>query len=328
MVILTRAGLPEIRRSLEHLSAQTISDRVQVVVVGPEVGDGPAPAEGALHSIIPVRCAELARAGDGLALGVAAASAAIVAMAEEHSLPDPAWAESLVAAHDGPWVAVGPELANANPRSPRSWAQLFADFGGAVAPAEPGEAQELPGHNTSYKRAALEHYGERLGEMLEMEWVLHDDLKERGGRLRCEPAARVSHLNPSTIRAQLSSEFVGGRVFGAYRARLRGWSPLRRLAYVAASPLVFAMRVRRSIALARRTPECPGVVRLFPSVMLGMIASTAGQAAGYLLGEGGAPRTRIRVELDRAAFLNRRDREEWEAGGTPAVARAAEPLVR
>src|SRR6202030_2494006 len=93
--------------------------------------------------------------GEAIAAAVRTATAPIVAYAEEHSYPEPAWAEHLVEAHKGPWGAVSPAIVNANPKTGMSWASLFADFSQFMDPATSGETESLPWHHVSYKRAIL-----------------------------------------------------------------------------------------------------------------------------------------------------------------------------
>src|SRR5262249_35044767 len=93
----------------------------------------------------------------GHAAGVRRASAPIVALAENHSFPEPGWAAALIQAHRAApsRAAVGPELGNANPERAVSWAYLFSYFGRWAEPAAAGIVEVLPGHNPSNKRDIL-----------------------------------------------------------------------------------------------------------------------------------------------------------------------------
>jgi hypothetical protein len=171
-----------------------------------------------------------------------------------------------------------------------------------VAPVDGGEASELPGHHTSYKRDALIAYGADLERMLEVEWVLQEDLRAAGARLLREPQAVSRHLNASRLESHLSSEFNGGRTFAANRARLRGWSTARRLVWVAGSPLMPLLRLARSLPHVRRS--YPGrSVRLLPALTLGLVANAIGQMLGYALGRGPATQKRLSFELGRHRHL-------------------------
>src|SRR5207244_2412948 len=121
--------------------------------------------------------------------GIRQAKAAIVALAEDHCFPDPQWAERLIASYQGPWTAVGPAVRNANPKTAVSCADLLIGYGPWLAPSSSREAEFLPGHNTSYKRAVLLEYGNRLDSMMQAETVLHWNLRSKGHRLFMESTA-------------------------------------------------------------------------------------------------------------------------------------------
>jgi hypothetical protein len=143
--------------------------------------------------------------------------------------------------------------------------------------------------------------------MLEVEWVLQDDLRARGERLFLEPRAVSWHLNVSRLGSALRSEYLGGRSFGGNRAQLRGWSPLRRLLYIAAGPLLPPVRLSRAVSDLRRSNpgRLPGVL---PALMIGLVANSIGQVVGYALGRGQAPRRRLSIELRRHRHLSARER--------------------
>ena len=56
-------------------------------------------------------------------------------MIEDHSYPEPEWAEALLRAHAGPWTVVGPAVANANPDYTASWVNYVLSYGGFAPPA-------------------------------------------------------------------------------------------------------------------------------------------------------------------------------------------------
>ena len=91
---------------------------------------------------------------DARVAGIWHARAPLVAICEDHCFPIPGWAEALVAAHHGPWAAVGPAILNANPVTRVSWANLAIEYGPWLHPVASGACAHVPGHNSSYKRAA------------------------------------------------------------------------------------------------------------------------------------------------------------------------------
>ena len=178
-VVLVADAFPTIETTMAHLRAQTVAARLELVAVVPHGRVAPRIRRGragAGHRVELPAIEPLARAR---AAGVRAAAAPVVAFGESHSYPEPAWAEALSAAHEGPWAAVGPAVVNANPGSALAWVNLLLDYGPWLAPVAGGERPDLPGHNSSYPKAALLDFGDRLDALLEVELVLHVELRSR-----------------------------------------------------------------------------------------------------------------------------------------------------
>jgi hypothetical protein len=154
--------------------------------------------------------------------GACAAKAPIVAFIEDHTRFSKGWATALLKAHKEDNVAVvGPAFVNANPATSVSWANMLVEYSPWLSPVERRPFAFLPGNNSSYKRdVLLKNYGERLGEMLDTECVLHWDLHANGHKLMMEPEAMTSHINPSLLKPSLSLRLLEGRHFASDRARL------------------------------------------------------------------------------------------------------------
>jgi len=300
-------GYPAVRRTVQRLKQQTVADRLELVMVA---FDGPSevPAEDAAP-FLTVRTVKLpgrVPVGSANAAGVRAASAPIVAFGEDHCFPDPGWAEALLAAHRQPHAVVGPAFRNANPGSAVSWADFLIGYGPWMEPVEAGLRPFLPGHNSSYKRAELLAYGDRLEAMLESETVLHYELARRGRTLYLEPRARVAHLNFAQPPAWLAASFHNGRLFAGRRAG--EWSVARRLFYAAASPLIPVVRFGRTVRELLR-PGRPSriLLRVTPMLAAGLGADGLGQMLGYLAGPGTSALSLERYEYNRDRFLTRED---------------------
>src|SRR5882724_9114742 len=112
VVIVTPDSYETIRKTVEHLRAQTVKDRLEIVIVAPSAEQA-TPAGRELNDfsrfrIVPVGAIEsIARAH---AAGIRQASAPVIVLAEDHSFPEPGWAEALIEGHRQPWAAVGPVL--------------------------------------------------------------------------------------------------------------------------------------------------------------------------------------------------------------------------
>ncbi|MGA9370905.1 MAG: hypothetical protein WBV53_03550 [Solirubrobacterales bacterium] len=299
-VVLPTDLAETIREVLAHLRAQTVANQIELVVVAPSadnvLGELATELDG-FHSIQGVELdpwlsLPLARAG-----GTRAARAPLIAFSETHCFPDPNWAETMIETHRGPWAAVGPEMNNENPARAISWANLLLDYGAWVAPAEAGPVDDLPGHNSCYKRAVLLDYGDELGPLLQAESILHRDLRARGHRLYLQPAAKVHHRNIARLGPSLRTAFQSGRNFAGLRER--DWTTLRRAAYAAGSFLIPFVRLARIAADRRRKGMGSELPRVLPAMACVLIASAAGELVGYLAGGGSSLQRIAPVELHR-----------------------------
>ncbi len=308
-VILTKpAGFDVLRRTLSHLRTQTVCDKLELVIVAPRQALSDIETD-QLHDFAWFRVVEIDHfrsIGRANAAGIRAAAAPVVALAEDHCFPDPAWAEKLISAHQGPWAAVGPGVENANPNSIVSWADLLIGYGPWLTPSPRREAEFLPGHNSSYKRAILLEYGNRLETMMEAETILHWNLKEQGHRLLMESEARVAHTNFSLWRSWLPAQFYNGRLFASIRSRRK--SPAWRVLYFLGSPLIPIVRLWRIwIGLPSRELRIEYLFALH-ALIIGLAVDGAGQMLGYASGAGNARDKVANLEVDRFRHIHEQDR--------------------
>jgi hypothetical protein len=212
----------------------------------------------------------------------------------------------LLARYDERTAAVGPVVEHANEDGAIAWVDYLLGYGQWVAPQSNGEMTNLPGHNSSYRRDALLALEPDLEEWLDFESLLHRELRARGWRLVLAPEARSHHFSISRPASWLAVTYLQSRVFGG--RRLGGAGIAKRALYLAAIPLVPAIRLRRVLRDIRRARTGPSLVRTVPALLLGLTASAIGEAAGYALGPGRAPERICRYEFLRALHVNGRDR--------------------
>jgi hypothetical protein len=311
VVVITPDRYATIRKTIRHLRVQKVCGNLEVVLVAPslrELGLDESEMESFLRykviEVGPIRSTARARAR-----GALAASAPIVAFAEDHAYTAPGWAEALIKRHGEDWAAVGPVMTNANPRSLTSWVNLLIEYAQWLDPTEGGERDHLPGHNCSYKREVLLGYGDRLEAMLDAESVLHWDLRANGHKLYLEPQARTFHQNFSQQSPSLKLRFNGGRLFASARARC--WPAWRRALFTCASPLIPVVRCFR-ITRELFRPGRPRrlLPRLLPALMVGLIFDGAGEMTGYALGPGRAMAILSDMEFHRERYLAVPDKRE------------------
>jgi len=312
VVLVTPDRFDKIRKTMQHLQAQTVRDHLEIVIVAPsfETLELDASELSVFCQFQVIEVGEIKSTGRAIAAGVQQATAPVVAYAEEHSYPEPTWAEALINAHCRAWAAVGAAIANANPGNLISWASLFTDFGPWVEPAKAGEASFLAWHHTAYKRSVLLDYNSKLDDMLETEGILHRDLRARGHRLYLEPAAKAYHVNVSRPFSYIGAQFHGGRMFGAARARHGNWTLFRRLLYTGSLPLIPLLRLLRVLREIRRSGRQRELLpRAVPVLIIGLVAHAIGEVTGYALGAGDAAQRRVSFELNRCRHITEQDRQ-------------------
>lgn len=310
VVIVAYHGVAPLRRLMDALASQTIRERLELVFV--TAGNGRLrPDAGDLACFARWRIVELdavAPTPRARAAGAGAAGAPLVVFAEDHCFPAAGWAEALVLAHQGPWAAVGPAIGVANPQRYSAWANALLQYGPWMQPAAGREVDDLPGHNSSYKRDLLAAYGDDLVPLLTAETMLHRDLRRRGHRLWLDPAARADHVFVTRPGPFVVENYHVGRQFAA--SRTRAWRRAQRLAFAAATPLIPLVRLGR---ILRRIRELGWTGRLLPGVLpwlaLGLTVSAAGELMGTLFGLGLTPERTVDVDFRRDRYVSDEERE-------------------
>ncbi len=289
VIIATPDNYQTIRKTISYLRSQTVKEQLEIVIVAPtretlgldelELQD--------FGQFLVVEVGEIPSVAFANAAGVRHAQAAVVVFAETHAYPEPEWAQLLIAAHQQDWVAVGPAMVNGNPESIVSWASFLIAYSRWMPPITSGVIDDLPGHNSSYKRAILLDYGAELDALLETESILHWDLRTKGNQLYLESNVKTHHVNPSLLSSFLGELFYYGRLFAA--ARAKPWSRERRLLYVLSAPLIPLIRLKHTLPQWQRARQNYSIPRgvLLP-IFLGLIAASLGEMLGYGLGAGKA----------------------------------------
>ncbi|MGQ0640603.1 MAG: glycosyltransferase family 2 protein [Gemmatimonadaceae bacterium] len=310
VILATPGDFGAIRKTLSHLAAQTALPRIELVIVASSVAtlrpDARLLAAFPRHRIVEV--GDFGPLGTANAAGVRAASAPVVVLAEDHCFPDPEWAAHLIRAHQAPWAAIGPAVRNANPATLVSWADLFIGYGPWLEPVDDRDVDFLPGHNSSYKRELLLGFGDRLDALLNVETVLHWELRAKGHRLRLEPAARVAHTNFSLWSSWLPVSLLNGRAFAAERRKRMGLAT--RVAYVVGAPLIPLVRAARTASSARTLALRRQFLLCLPVMLVGLAADALGQMLGYAIGAGSSGDRLSRYECHRVRHVTARDRRE------------------
>ncbi|MBV8051775.1 MAG: glycosyltransferase [Acidobacteriaceae bacterium] len=313
VILVTPDCYQNLATTIRTLRAQTIRERIEIVIVAPDSRTLDMREDDLLGfaGVQIVLLGKILSIGTSYAAGVRRATAPIVVFGEDHSFPRHDWAEKLVQAHEQAWAAVGPRVCNANPRTKVARADYLIAYGQWGSSVNGGEVEHLPGHNSSYKRALLLEYGSKLDDMLEAESVLHWDLRRNGHHLLLESAARTSHMNFSCFLPWAFTQLQAGIVFAAFRAHNENWPLSRRLFFILAAPLIPFIRLRRIMALTENLKDCRN---LLPILIFGLGLDGFGQMLGYAIGR--TLRTLVlrhftNFEFKRVQYVQERDAAPW-----------------
>jgi len=303
-----------VRRTLQHLRAQTLADRIEVFLI--------APRESSFDDLAPDETrgfAQCRRFGIGsfdeveraFVPGIRAATAPVVALLENHVYPDPDWAGAIVRAFEGPWSAVGSIITNANGATATSWVEHLMTYGRHDETARGGEVARIPRNNSAFRRDVLLAFGDGLPDVLARDGGLLDALTRDGHRFHRETGARMQHLNPSRMRSMLRLRFHSGRASADTRARSSGWSFGRRMLYAVGSPAFPLLRLRAMWPGLRAHPARAEMPAIAPLLAVALVLDAAAQAVGFALGAGDSAVKAGLYDLDREPHLDAADRARF-----------------
>jgi hypothetical protein len=212
--------------------------------------------------------------------GVGAATGPLVAMLEDHEVPDSRWAAGIVAAHAASsHAAIGGAVENAVDR-PLNHAVCLCDFAHYLNPVPSGPSEVASDVNVAYKRealdAVLEAWRDRFNERR-----VHAALLAAGHTLALSPRIVVYQRRVGLgLEEAIVERFTWGRSYAATRAE--GWGTGRRVLYAAgaaALPVLLPARIVRTLIERRRLSAA--TLPALPWVFLLSAAWALGECAGY-----------------------------------------------
>ncbi|WP_138935617.1 hypothetical protein [Roseovarius arcticus] len=213
--------------------------------------------------------------------GLAAANGGIIGILEDRGLPQADWARTIVRlyAETGKNV-IGGAIECMEPASPLNWAFYVTDFGRYGRPFQTGPADWVSDVNLTYSRKALDET-EHLWKDRYHEPIVHWHLIEQGEELWLSEEVVVHHRRPPAKFSELLPErFAWGRLFG--EIRVRGMSTPKRLAMIAAGPLIPPLLWVRHYKLQASKGRGGRYLRTLPYVMILSTAWTLGEVWGYI----------------------------------------------
>ncbi len=285
VVVATTQPWPEILPCLESLREDAEAIGAELIVADGD-GHGLAQDHGfsrVQHIISPGRSVFELRG-----LGIAAATAPVVAITEDHCVVGERWLSRVVEAHRSApdAAAIGGVVENGATTRLVDWANFLIIFAPVLAPLARGRGQEISLQaNISYKRDRLPPPDPEKGIM---EMLLNRTLAARGETLVADERLIVSHVQSHGWAGTLAAHFHNGRSIAGYRqpSLTPAWR-VARLGSCALLPAHLTWRVVRAVVAKRRL--CGTTAAALPIVTLLACCHAAGELTGYLAGPGRSP---------------------------------------
>lgn len=281
-----------IRRVLDALRAQTARDRLELVVVVPQGVELPEIDRREFGGVRIVERASVWPMPHSRAAGARAATAPMIFLGETHSFPAPGFAQAIIDASTLAWDVLVPGIGCANPATAVSYSNYLMDYGTWSPTLPGGEIPIGPTWNVVYRRDVLLGFGEQLDRLLSHSDEMPVAVRAAGLRTRFAPAAVITHANVNKARWWFEQRYLAGLLVGG--SRRQRFRASKRLLYLAASPLIPAILVRRlsrAIAAGRRQ----GMPRLtIPALLAGTVFRSFGEMVAYL--RGASPTSQDRMD--------------------------------
>jgi GT2 family glycosyltransferase len=282
VVIASYNSKRTVEACLKSLEQQVTPRDYEVILVDSSTDGTGELVERKYPRVIVHRCSERKFAGDARNLGISEARGKLVAFLDTDCEAESDWIEKIVKAHESPYAAIGGAIANGTPDSYVGCAAYFCEFSGWMPGRLPQLMDDIAGANMSYKKDVFRKYGYFIEGTYCSDTEFHWRLGKDGLRLRFDPSVQVSHHNIERLGKFLNHEIFHGRCFAKVRMKAQGFSQLRRLMYVAFSPL---LPLRLFYKIIRNSIESGTYLRRFlwssPLVLLGVICWSFGESVGY-----------------------------------------------
>lgn len=284
VIVVTLVGAGPLRRCLAALAAQEDAPVMEIIVPADEKLGETAVLQQEFPVVQFLSLAGRRTYAELRALGVQKARAGVVAITEDHCLPNPRWCCEIMTAHEtNPAAAIGGPVAKEAPDAPLNWAIYFADYLRYAPPVTAGETHELTDLNVTYKRTALA----KIGEVWAAEFhenAVHAALAANGETLWLAPELAVNQRRQMTLGQALRDRYAFGRLFASTRVQMG--SAGQRLVYVATAVLVPFLLTWRVFGLIRQKGRRQAEFwRALPHLLLVNSAWAFGEFVGYLTGK-------------------------------------------
>lgn len=222
-------------------------------------------------------------------LAFEASRAPIVAVTEDHCVPTPGWAKTIVTAFDkgGPdLVAVGGSVVNGVTDTGLDWATYLCEYSFFSPPVAQGKSAVLPGMNVAYRRTALKSVPRELLTSGFWETTVHPLLLQKGGGFLSLNELVMLHKKRFSWGLFASQRFIYSRYFAGLRF---GDAALpKRVAASLASLALPPLLLLRAIKAARSKGLGREMWRASPYLVPLYFIWAVGESVGALRGPGKA----------------------------------------
>jgi hypothetical protein len=223
------------------------------------------------------------------ALALDASTAPLVAVTEDHCVPTPGWAKTIVSAFDsaGPdVVGVGGSVVNGVTDRSLDWATYLCEYTAFSAPVIEGASPDVPGMNVAYRRSLLETLPRELLTSGFWETTVHPVLRERGGHFLSFNKLAMQHKKRFSWRLFASQRFIYSRYYAG--RRFGGAGLPKRAAASLASLALPPLLLLRAVSAARRKGLGREMLRAAPHLLVFYCIWAVGESVGALRGPGKA----------------------------------------
>ncbi len=216
------------------------------------------------------------------AIGVGHARGEVVALTEDHCIPNAQWCARILEAHVAPHAAVGGVVDKGATDQLLNWAVYLCDFSRYMSPVREGPADYLTDCNVTYKTGTLALIRDLWKESFH-ETTVHWALQNRGETLWLSPRIAVYQQRNLRFKSALHERYAFGRLFAS--TRVAAVSPARRAAFAGLSwllPLYLSFRVTQNVFRKRRHRGI--FVKALPLVLGLNLVWAWGEFIGYVTG--------------------------------------------
>jgi hypothetical protein len=237
--------------------------------------------------------------GRARAEGVRRAHAPVIAFLEDHTIPDPRWAEEVCNAfRASPFIkAVSYAFLNGSPDTYFYRSAFMAEYGVLAHPIREGIAPAAVSNNIAYRRDVLMAVGPSLDALIEIDYFLHREMG-KDFQVATAPRALLSHQTNRRLRDLIQGHFYYARLFAARRLLFERWRPPKRIAAGFAVPiLVPLLRIKRLFQVLSTGPHVPSALAALPVILLLYLAGALGETWGLLHRKAASVENLIWLEL-------------------------------